>query len=142
MGYATVADLAACGLPAAALASISDPTKLQALDDNSAVADTYMGDKYQLPLSPPYDRSVVRMVCYLAAWDLLGLRGYNPSDPTDQVVQRRAQIAIDFFQRVADGKARLNVVQAAPESLQPDVYTNESRGFGSEDTGTGTSWGQ
>lgn len=135
MGYATLTDLSNCGLPAAALASLSNTVKQAALDDYSAEADTYLGDKYQLPLGTPYDRTLVRAVCHLAAWDLLTIRGYNPSDPTDAVVAGRAQLAREWLVRVSNGQARLNVVQSAPESLQPDVYTNEPRGFG--DVGSG-----
>jgi len=141
-GYATLADLASCGLPAAALATLSSGDKQAALDDNSALADTYIGDKYQLPLVAPYDRALVRMVCYLAAWDLLGLRGYNPSDPTDQVVQYRADVAMKFLVRVAEGQARLNVTQTAPDSLQPDVYSGCNRGFCSGSRSIGTDWGE
>lgn len=129
MGYATLADLASCGLPASALASISDSDKQVALDDHSAEADTYIGDKYQLPLIAPYDRTLVRMVCFRAAWDLLCLRGFNPSDPTDSVVGQRADHALKWLERVSNGQARLNVTQSAPESAQPDVYTNTDRGW-------------
>lgn len=141
MGYASLTDLASAGLPAAALASISNGDKQAALDDMSAYADSYMGDKYQLPLSAPYDRSLVRVVCWLAAWDLLTLRGYNPSDPTDAMVERRKDMAIDFLTRVANGQARLNVVQSAPESLQPDVSSDCGRGYGSGST-VGPDWGE
>lgn len=144
MAYPTLADLAACGLPPTALATISNADKTQALEDNSALADTYIGDKYQLPLSAPYDRALIRMICYLAAWDLLGLRGYNPSDPTDQVVQYKADQAMKFLIRVAEGQARLNVTQGAPAYYEADVYTNTERGFndGGDGTTTGTNWGE
>lgn len=138
MAYATLTDLTNCGLPAAALASLSNDVKTAALEDFSAEADTYIGDKYQLPLGTPYDRTLVRAVCHLAAWDLLTIRGYNPSDPTDAVVAGRAQLAREWLVRVANGQARLNVVQSAPESLQPDVYTNTPRGFGDLDNSGGT----
>jgi phage gp36-like protein len=133
--YATIADLSSCGLPPSALASISIADKQAALDDHSAEADTYIGDKYQLPLGTPYDRTLVRMVCFRAAWDLLCLRGFNASDPTDAVVSQRADQALKWLERVANGQARLNVVQGTPESFQPDVSTNQLRGWS---TGCGT----
>ena len=140
MGYATLTDLASAGLPAAALASISSGDKQAALDDMSAWCDSYLGDKYQLPLLAPYDRSLVRAVCWLAAWDLLTLRGYNPSDPTDAMVERRKDMAIDYLTRVANGQARLNVNQTSPESLQPDVSSECDRGYGSGGI-VGPDWG-
>lgn len=133
--YATTTDLDNCGLPASALSSIDSAVKQVALDDHSAEADGYIGDKVTLPLTAPYDRTLVRMICFRAAWDLLCFRGYNPSDPSDAVVERRALMAEEWFKRVANGQIRLNVTQAAPESLQPDVYTAEPRGFGDQGMG-------
>ncbi len=138
MGYATLTDLSNCGLPASALASVSNTVKQAALDDFSAYADTYCGDKYTVPFQVPYDRTLVRAICHLAAEDLMAIRGYNPSDPTDTVIATRAAQAREWLVRVANGQARLNIVQGTPESLQPDVYTNVSRGFGDTENDGGT----
>ena len=130
MGYATLADLASSGLPPSALASISDADKQAALDDRSDYADTYIGDKAQLPLQTPYPRTLVRMVCFQAAWDLLCLRGFNPDNPADLNVQRRYEEAEKWYARVANGQARVNFKETQPPSLQPDVSTNCLRGYG------------
>jgi len=133
--YATLSDLTSCGLPPGCLSGISDEDKQLALDDHSAEADGYIGDKFQLPLTPPVDRTLIRMICFRAAWDLLCFRGFNPSDPSDAVVERRALMAEEWLKRVANGQIRLSVTQAAPESAQPDVFTQPDRGFG--DNGSG-----
>lgn len=132
MGYATLADLLTCGLPAAAIASIDDPTRQAALDDRSAYADTYLGDKETLPLLAPYDRTLVRYVCFLAAWDLICFRGFNPDNPGDAIVRQRYEDADKWLVRVANGQARLAIVRpgTAPQSLQPDVGSNCPRGIG------------
>lgn len=130
MGYATLSDLATCGLPNGALATIDDATKQAALDDRSDYADTFIGDKVQLPLQAPYPRVLIRMVCFQASYDLLCFRGFNPDNPADLNVQRRHDEADKWFQRVANGQARVNFKETAPPSLQPDVSTNEPREIG------------
>jgi len=57
----------------------------QALIDASAEANSYIGDKLNLPLAPlavppavaPYDRQLVRCVCKIAAWNCIALRGFK-----------------------------------------------------------------
>ncbi len=136
MAYATRDDLDTCGLPAGALASVDDDVKDQALEDRSAYADSYLGDKVTLPLTAPYDRTLVRYVCYMAAWDLICFRGFNPDNPADTVMRQRYEDADKWLVRVANGQARINVIQAAPPSLQPDVSSNCQRGYG-DMTGNG-----
>lgn len=71
--YATPADLATV-VPAGVLTMPADAQQ-KALDDASAEADTYIRNQYTLPLSQPYDPTLVRKVCQLAAWQLVGFKG-------------------------------------------------------------------
>lgn len=130
MGYAVISDLEACGLPAGALTGVTFDDQQRALDDASALADNFLGDTVTLPLGKPYDRTLVRMVCVLAAWDLICLRGFNPSNVGDDVIKYRYEAAMDWLKRVANKQIRIVANQSVPESIQPDVSTNDSRGYG------------
>lgn len=135
--YATIADLEISGLPPAAFGTLNAIQIQGALDRASAYADTFLGAKYTLPLAGPtstppvaYDPSLVDAVCQLAAYRLMALRGYNPDNPGDSVIRQGFEDARSWLIRVANGQARLAVVQAQPESLQPNVSTSEPRGYG------------
>ncbi len=128
--YATLDDLAACGLPPAALASIVPSVKQAALVKASAYADTFIGDAVTLPLQAPVDPTITDAVCQIAAWRLLCLRGFNPDNPGDAVVRQGYLDARDWLTRVANKQAKLNVVQGSPPSCQPDISSNPARGFG------------
>lgn len=128
--YASLEDFAGCGLPPGALASLDKTVILNELIRQSRWADTYLGDKYTLPLSAPFDSALSDAVCQLAAWRLLTLRGFNPSNPGDTVVRQNWMDAKEWLTRIANGQARLQVSQAQPPSLQPDVVTNQQRGYG------------
>ena len=112
--------------------------KEQALIDASALANSYLGDKLHLPLSPlpvppavaPYDRQLVRAVCQIAAWYCICLRGFNPDNPGDAVIRMQYDDALKWLTRVANGQATIAVAQADPPSAQPDISTNCQRGYG------------
>jgi phage gp36-like protein len=134
--YATIADFEASGLPPGAIGDISKGEINMHLARQSAHADTYLGAKVTLPLSAPYDQQLVDAVCQMAAWRIMIRRGFNPDNNGDAVVRQGYEDAIKWLTRVANGQARLNVIQSAPESLQPNVVTNQERGYSPRDTGT------
>ncbi len=131
--YASIEDFLNAGLPTGALASIDKSIWNQALIRASAFADTFIGCKYTLPLGRPYDPSLVDAVCQIAAWRLMSLRGYNPAvsgGSSDALIRQGFLDARQWLYEVSNGRAALTVVQATPESLQPDVYTSTQRGIG------------
>lgn len=132
--YATPEDLETFGLPVGALSG--SPVDLQrALDAASSFADSYIGNKYTLPLKPfpgppPfYDPALVACVCQIAAWNLMVRRGLNP-DGTPEILRTGFQDARDWLVRVSKGQAVLQVLQSSPASLQPDLSSNQPRGYG------------
>jgi phage gp36-like protein len=138
--YATIEDFMNAGLPTGALSSLDKSTWNQALIRASSYADSFIGDKYTLPLGRPYPPSLVDAVCQIAAWRLMCLRGYNPAvagGSADAIIRQGYLDARDWLVRVANGQAALTVIQAVPESLQPDVTSNTPRGYG-DLTGNGT----
>ena len=131
--YASIEDFLNAGLPTGALDSLDKSIWNQALIRASSYADSFLGDKYTLPLSRPYPPSLVDAVCQIAAWRLASLRGYNPAvagGSADAIIRQGYLDARDWLVRVANGQAALTVIQAVPESLQPDVISNGPRGYG------------
>ncbi len=133
VSYATVEDFLNLGLPSGALDSTDKSTWQQAIITASAYADSFLGDKYTLPLGRPYPPALVDAVCQIASWYLMRRRGYNPAvagGSADAIIRQGYVDATAWLVRVANGQAALTVVQAVPESLQPDVVTNTPRGYG------------
>ena len=128
-GYASIADLNDCGLPAGALDSIKPVVQQKALDKASALADTYLRDRYTLPLTGPFDPSLIDAVCQVAAYRLMALRGYNPNSGADGLIRQGWVDATEWLKRIANGQAQLLVKQADPVSLQPIVDTQPQRGY-------------
>lgn len=134
VSFATISEFESSALPLSALGSVSKTDVLRQLERDSAFAQTYLGDKYQAPILPPYDPALVDAVCRIAAWHLLCRRGFNPENAGDQVVRQGFLDAREWLTRVANGQARLQVVQSQPESLQPDLSSGTQRGFPSTPT--------
>ena len=127
--YATLEDLSQAGLPPATLSSVDFGTQQSALVRASRYADTYLRDRYLLPLSAPFDESLIDAVCQIASWRLLSRRGFNPSNPGDLVVRQMFDDANDFLRRIANGQNQLCVIQTVPGSAQPDVSSQGDRGY-------------
>jgi phage gp36-like protein len=126
--YATTDDLKTFGLPAGALDG--SPIDVQkALDAASAFADSYLGARYTLPITTT-DPALTIAVCGIAAWMLMSRRGFNPDNGSDPVIRQGYEDARAWLTRVANGQAVVQVVQAQPESLQPDLSSNTPRGYG------------
>jgi phage gp36-like protein len=128
VSYATIEDFQQAGLPGGALGSVTKTDQKWALERASAIASTYVGDKYTMQITPPYDQALVDAVCQIAAWRLLVRRGFNPQNDGDGLVRQGYLDAIKWLERVANGQARLSVQEPTP-SLQPNVSSNDVRGY-------------
>lgn len=127
--YATVDDLAKCGVPPAALARISEEEKLAALSQASREADTRLANRYQLPLVS-CGTELTQIVCIIAAFRLLTFRGWNPDDPNNGAVRMLYTEARQTLTDVAMGRATLSVVDTAPEpTFAPDIACDAPRGW-------------
>ncbi len=128
MPYASRADLHALGLPEAALASIPDVEQEAALEAASALADSYLRVRYDLPLTS-WGRELSRAVALIAAYDLMSRRGYDPTRPGQENLRMRYEDAIRWLEGVAAGRVDPGVVDAAPEvsSSAIQAVTRERR---------------
>lgn len=130
--YADIDDFKSCGVNMAAFANVPLEDIRLALVRSSRIVDTFLRDRYHLPISAPFDPSLTLWVCHIAAWFLLaGPRGFNPNTGgPDLAVRMLYDDAMKGLRGVANGQQQLCVTQTAPASAQPQVGTNPSRGYG------------
>ena len=131
MGYCTVADLASYGVSAVALAPIDPTVQQAACDSASEVVDSYFRDRYKLPLSA-WGIDVRRATAILAVYDLLVVRGYNPSAGADVNVRLRYEDTLKWLLQVARQEIQANVTPQQHDSPgydAPRILTNPTRGW-------------
>jgi Protein of unknown function (DUF1320) len=124
------------------LADVALAIQQQACVDASAVADGYLGVKYPLPLASA-GTMVPRYTAYVAIYQLLVGRGYNPSAGPDSNVERMYMLAVGdpsipgsvqqaWFPAVARGSIIPDVTVNLPPSplfQLPQVWTKPPRGW-------------
>lgn len=138
--YATLDDLTALGLPAAALSGVDASTRTAALVAASATADSYLGKRFALPLSS-WGADLTRAVVAIAAWDLLTRRGFNPASGADAAIGTRNIDAINWLRDVARGLVEpVNLLDSTPPTpegmplVESDARQAWTWPFASEDS--------
>lgn len=131
--YADTTDLARLGIATAALSGLATATQEDALDACSAMADSYLGGRYALPLSSWGDDLRLH-VAGMAAFRLLAGRGYDPQKGGDEVIRMAWDDAIRWLERVSSGSVTPSgVTDATPDAEDEHVgvaiVTNVSRGW-------------
>lgn len=130
--YATSAELAALGIPAAALSGFSgDPDDF--LVAATARIDSYLRGRYQLPLTSPYPQEVVEATAILAAYSLLSVRGFDPENSADVNVRMRHEDVTKWLREIARGRASLDLEQDAVPSYSAGGPIVSSRTRNSSD---------
>ncbi len=131
--YATLADLYAFGLPLVAMGSVLVTTQQRVLDARNDYADDKFRARYRLPLLEPYPESLKLNVCMLAAWDLLMIRGYNPSAAADVNIAARGEMALKWFDDVERQRAHPDVRESSgvdtPSYAAPLVISKALQGW-------------
>jgi phage gp36-like protein len=142
VGYATLADLTTYGLPATALGQLTAGQQQAALDQASKRADNYLRGRYALPLVA-YDTDLTELVCRIAAFNLLCIRGYNPAAAADVNIKQRHDMAIRDLELVQKQQMHLNVTPApsqVPDYDQPTLISSSVVNVGSGATGSNRGW--
>ena len=133
MGYATLAQFYATGLPANALTGIAVTALQSALDNAAAEMDSRaFNARFVLPLIPPYPLDLVQINCDLAAWIALKARGYDPSSKTDIAVRQGWVDALAWLDGVAGERIQPTVIDSSSggNSIQaPQVLSSPLRGW-------------
>lgn len=128
--YATIDDFEALGIPSGALATLTFKVQQQILIAASRQVDTFLRNRYHLPLRCPIDPALTLWTCQLAAYLSLSRRGFNPSaNAQDATVRMNYDDARKDLTRVANGQQQLCVTEAEAPSLQPDFSSSPTRGF-------------
>ncbi len=136
MAYATQADIVPARMTLGDLAELTtdadDPNPAQtmgivvggALNDASALVDSYCGQRYQTPMQA--SGLVKQMVIDLAIYNMASNR--RDTKPNETWTQRRDQ-AMSYLRDVSVGKASLDQpsTAAAPQTSSADVTTPTRR---------------
>lgn len=124
-------DLPKYGIGAVAIAPIPDDVKDAAIEGVSSSIDSYLRDRYQLPLTA-WGIDIRRCAAILATYDLMVVRGYNPAAGADQNILTRYEGQIRWLERIARQEVQPDVTPTqdqAPGFDDPRVMTNAPRGW-------------
>ncbi len=128
MAYATQNDLSPRRISAAELLQLTDDTNsgvvnaqlvTDILDESSALIDSYVGQRYTVPLQPS---SQVKGLCLTLGEYYLYLRRKRMKED----VRQSYEDALSFLRDVSSGKARLDQPSAAlPQTGSGEVLTTK-----------------
>lgn len=131
MPYATTTDLEQLGIPAAALSAHPTPSQEKALLASSKLADSYLRERYSLPLVS-WGEELTLHVVSIAKWFLITRIGFNPENPSDKAIRLAYEDAIQWLEDVRDANASPDLVDSSGSSgdnTQFVVVSDKSRGF-------------
>lgn len=114
-----------------AIQNIPDATVDAALTSASLMADGYMRGRYSLPLLA-WDDGIRMNVAYIAGYQLLAQRGYNPGAGADINVRMRYEDAIRWFEGVQRQAVHPQVTETPvpiPRYEFPQITTGQPRGW-------------
>ena len=131
MSYATPAQLRQAALSENALDGVTEEAQAAALERASAVADGYIGMRFTVPLTS-WGGDLVRVVCDIAAYDLLTQRPINvPAEPWTPRV--RYEDAVQWLEKVSRGEIKPANVVTSPTPPRregtPVVVSQKPRGW-------------
>lgn len=101
--YVTEVEFGDLCLAAEALNGVSSAIKLVHLEAASRVADGYLKKQFTLPLLT-WEHDLRIAVSSIAAYTLLGRKGFRPGSGVDEMIVTRYTNAIDWLEAVAEGK--------------------------------------
>jgi|SRR5215207_5430662 len=128
--YATTLELGLYGLTAAALTTFSDDQKTAALVGASDHADSYLQQRFRLPIAAPYAAALKMHVARMAAWILMSGRGFKPGATDAETLHQAWKDADAWFKKVAEG-------EVTPAGM---VDADTSEASGSTDAGQGAAY--
>lgn len=102
--YATRAEMYALSLNQRAFGDISEADQDKALESASRTADSYLTNRFQLPLTAWGD-DLREVVSSIAAYRALAARGFAPNQDDADQVRKRFDDAIKWLRDVGGGSA-------------------------------------
>ena len=134
-GYATLADMQNFGVVSTAFGQLNTVQIQAQLDSASAYANAKMAARYSMPLLA-WDVSITQAVVQIAAYQIMVLRGFDPSNPGDASARDLWMAAREFFDAVERQHAHplvtespLPTNQAQPMYAAPLVVGNPQQGW-------------
>lgn len=120
-------DLRRYAISGSALTGYEDDELQGFLDVALSQAYSYLRSQYTLPLSAA-GLDLTMAVCQLAAFRALTHRGFDPSNPADQVLVKAHDDAIAWLRDVANGRASIDVTSTSPAKTSSGarVYSGRS----------------
>ena len=130
--YCTLQDIESTSLPPEAIEGINPKTVTRIIEAVSAEADTYLAQRYTLPLSE-VDPALRQHVANRCALQLAISQGLDTMSAEGEVLTRIAASSLAFFRDIAKGLASLSITAAVPP-----VDTDLAEVFSSEEIGAVT----
>jgi len=135
--YATAGDFGDHGLPPQALDGFAGDLD-ELLKKASAKFNTYARGRYTVPFAVPYPDEVIEAVCWLAAYQVMTVRGYDPNNESDRAIEDRYRDLTGrpgqkgWLQDLSSGRVNLAVdadtTPTVGEGAPIIVITSEGRG--------------
>jgi phage gp36-like protein len=116
--YATIAQLIQNGMSQQALSSPSISSAAvqdAALFAASQEIDNALRDQYQLPLTQ-WGNDIVKYTCWIAAYSLICIRGFNPNNEADAVYEKNDDKARKWLSLVAQGRFSPDITDSSPNA--------------------------
>jgi phage gp36-like protein len=129
--YALPSDIVRYGLPASALEGIPAAVLADFCLAASEEASGYLASAYTLPLAN-WGTDLRKHVARMVAYDVMSWRGYDPDSGKDDLLSKNRDMAIEWLNRVANGKLRpIGVEDATPLIAEEEIYIDSapSRGW-------------
>lgn len=132
--YATITDLKQIGINPVAFQNIADDILNANLLAASEEADNYMQARYRVLDAPltAWGSDLRRLVCKIAVYSLMGVRGFNPGTGADVTIRLGYEDAISTLKGVARQEVHLNVTPAfvaGSKQQIPQVSSAPPRGW-------------
>lgn len=127
----TVSDLYVHGAPASAFGSLTDGDKVSAIRAAYAELEAAATAQGKTPLGDPLPDDVAQKILHIAAYELMGRAGFNPTAGADANYLLRANAARAYFRDIARGIVRPAFVfaTARTERAQPQARSKPLRGW-------------
>jgi phage gp36-like protein len=137
--YAQPSDLTAFGISSDALDAMDPSDVEKSLAGSSAIIDSALRSRYKLPFTR-VGLDVTRCCCILSVYDLMVVRGYNPSAGPDDNLLLRCEAERKWLTQCAAGVMTPDVSDSSGDVLQvlgtrAKVTTSSSRGWSARSNG-------
>jgi phage gp36-like protein len=130
MAYAALSDFFTYGMPSQAQGQITNAQILAALQDASDELDGYFRGRFgdgPSPLLLAWDTQVTKAVCKIAAYNVISVRGYDPTSSSDVSFKTNRDEAIFWCEKVQRQQAHPIVTVAGTPlagSVQPNLISS------------------